>query len=272
MSSLASILRAEWLKLKHYKPFWVLVGLYPICLGGVLAVGLWIQAYAAKNIPQGGAALAANPIFGFPRAWQTVAWIASWMQFLPALLIILNVSNEFTFRSHRQNLLEGWSRVQFMGAKLLLAGSLTLYCGANVALFTLIAAACSGFAPSPEGLQFLAYFLVQTLVYSVFALFVAFLIRRAALALAAFLIYSAILERLLAFFINLKLNGFGNFLPLRVADELLPAPYFREAVQNAAKHNNLFDQPANEALLVAAVIYLLLFVGLMGFRFQREDL
>ena len=43
MTRVSGVLATEWLKLKRYKPFWVLFLLYPVCLGGVVAVSVWTQ-------------------------------------------------------------------------------------------------------------------------------------------------------------------------------------------------------------------------------------
>lgn len=267
-----SLLRTEWLKIKSYRPFWVVFWLYPVCLGGIVAIGLWGQM-KIQGLAQGSSAagtVAANLPLAFPYAWQTVAYIASWLHFIPALLLILNVTNEFNFRSHRQNLLEGWSRAQFVLAKLLLALGIGLYCTINTLIFTVLAGLFSRTAPSLEGSAFLGLFFLQGVVYAVFALLVGFLVRRAALALGAFLMYSMILENIVSFLINLRFAGWGNYLPLEVAKGLVPVPFFDEKAPQAAK--DFMALPSQQLLLVAAAVYLALFVGFMWMRFHREDL
>jgi hypothetical protein len=272
MNSVLAIAHTEWLKIKAFKPFWVVFWLYPVCLSGVAAIALWGQNKIQGLAQSSGTseAVAANLPLAFPLAWQTVAYIASWLHFIPALLLILNVTNEFTFRSHRQNLLEGWSRAQFLSAKLLLALAISLFCTLNVALLSVGAGAASGTAPTLSGFAYIPLFLLQSIIYSVFALLLAFLIRRAALALAAFLMYSMILETVLSFLINWRFNGFGGYLPLKAAGSLLPAPLFKEHAPQAAK--NLLAEPSPSALMITAAVYLLLFVGAMAQRFRREDL
>lgn len=265
------VLRAEWLKLKHYRAFWVLTVLYPVCLGLIVVLSLWGQTKAqsmATSAAQSG--LNSNLPLGFPQVWHNLAYIASWLYFIPALLIILNVSNEFTFRTHRQNILEGWSRLQFLAAKLLVALSLSLYCTILTFLFSLGAGLVSGTTLSLEGLSYVALFFLQTSFYTVFALVVGFLVRRAALSVGAFLIYSAVLENLLSFFLNLRFKGVGNYLPLNAASGILPLPYYEEHAPQVAK--NFFAQPTQTALLIATSVYMLLFIGLMAWRFSREDL
>ena len=128
----SAVIRAEWLKLKSYRPFWVVFTLYPVCLGGIVAMSLWGQRKMQEVAQNAGAGQAVDSHlpFAFPVVWQSNTYIASWLHFIPAILLILTVTNEFSFRTHRQNLLEGWSRNQFLVAKGLTALGLSLYCAA----------------------------------------------------------------------------------------------------------------------------------------------
>lgn len=269
---MSNLFRTEWLKLKFYKPFWLLFTLYPVCLGGVVAVSLWGQSKVQDAADTAGASeqLSSYLPFAFPTAWQTVTYLGSWLHFIPAVLIILNVTNEFNFRSHRQNLLEGWSRRQFLTAKLVLALGLCLYSSAAVLLFSVIAGAFTATAPTLEGCFYLGLFLLQSSVYAVFALLLAFMIRRAALALAGFLMYSMILENLLAFLLNLKWAGSGGYLPLEAASSLIPLPFLKEHAPDVAKE--FLAGPSQTALVAASSVYLIGFAALMWVRFRHEDL
>lgn len=265
-----NLLRTEWLKLKHYTPFWVVTALYPICVGGIVALTLGLQNWWTGDAQRAAVMAGRNP-FAFPYAWQTVGWLASWMQFFPALLIILNVTNEFTFRSHRQNLLEGWSRPQFLGAKILVSLALSTFCTAVVAILAIIAAAVNHNLPSPDGLQYLAIFALQTFCYTVFALVLAFLIRRSALAVAAFSIYTGGGEFILKHLLNYRLSGVGNYLPLEVVNQLLPLPFVRDATK-ALPNASFFTSPPDAVLLGAAAFYLALFFAILWEKFRNEDL
>lgn len=262
-----SLLRTEWLKLKAYTPFWVILALYPVCVGGVLAIALWTQT----EVRGAAEAISARLPFAFPHAWQSVAYLASWLYFIPALLLILNVTNEFNFRTHRQNLLEGWSRAQFLGAKLLLAGCLCVYSTAIVGLMAVAAGLKTGTSPTVEGASFLVLFAMQSLAYGVFSLLLAFLIRRAALSLAAFMMYSIVLENIFSFVLNRWVSpGLGAYLPLNAANALLPFPFLKDNAPSAVRA--LLEGPGLPALLGLTTFYLVFFSGFMWLRFRREDL
>ncbi|MCA9776874.1 MAG: ABC transporter permease subunit [Candidatus Eremiobacteraeota bacterium] len=268
----SAVVRAEWLKLKSYRPFWVVFTLYPVCLGGIVAMSLWGQAKMQEVAQNAGAgqAVDSNLPFAFPVVWQSNAYIASWLHFIPAILLILTVTNEFSFRTHRQNLLEGWSRNQFLTAKGMTALGLSLYCAAVTLVVTVIAGAVSKSVPTLEGAEYLLLFFLQSLVYNVFCLLLAFFIRRAALSLAAFLMYSVILENILAFLLNLKFAGVGHYLPLEAAGGLVPLPYLKEQAERVAP--GLLSDPGLVVFSLVSVGYLCLFAGILWARFRREDL
>lgn len=269
---MSDILTVEWLKIRRYKPFWVVVVLYPISLAGVLTIALWTQTkiHGVADEAGVGQAVEAYLPFAFPHAWQSVGYLAGWMHFFPAALLILSVTNEFSFRTHRQNLLDGWSRAQFLVAKAALASALCFACTLATAVAALIGGLVSKSTPSLEGAGYLVLFLLQTHVYVFFALALAFTIRRAALALAGFLIYSTILENFAAFLMNRNLNGLGTYLPLEAAGELVPVPFLKEHAPEAARE---FLNQTNESVLVLVCLaYLGLFLGLLWARFRREDL
>lgn len=267
-----SLLRAEWLKIKSFRPFWVVCCAYPFCLVGILGMSLWGQKRLQDMASGTGAAdaVASNLPFGYPMVWHSVAYIASWLHVVAAALLILHTTNEFNFRTHRQNLLEGWSRAQFLLSKLALALAVSLACALGVALASLAAGAYTGMAPSPAGSSFVAYFFLQCCVYQVLALLLAFLIRRGALALVAYFMYSMMIESIAGFFINLKTDGFGAYLPLKMANALIPFPYLKENAPEAARA--MLTSPPESTLVTGCVVYLALFAGAMWLRYHREDL
>lgn len=263
------LLRTEWLKLRYARPFWVALGLYPAFLGGILTISLWGQGRVQKYAESAGQGerLAENLPFAFPTAWHSVTYVASWLHFIPAFLLILSVTNEFAFRTHRQILLDGWSRGRLLVSKLTLALAISLYCTAVTALAALVCGLTTSTMPTSQGASYLALFLLQSFVYQVFALLLAFVIRRGTLALATFLIYTFMLEAMVGFFINLKWSGVGNYLPLKVANSLLTIPYLKEGAPEIA--SSLLSGPA---LFGATTFYLAFFIGFMWLRFHREDL
>lgn len=261
------MLKIEWLKLKQYRPFWVLLGLYPVVLVGFMAMLLRTYNFA---LAKGGAAANAmftSPPFAFPGIWQTVTYLAGFFHFFPCVLILLSVCNEFQYRTHRQNLLDGWSRAQFYGAKLLTLLAVTAFCCTCVTITGYGFGLAQGSAPSLGGMHYLGYFALQCLLYNAFALWLAFTFRRGLVSLAIFVIWSNLLEKIVSAVASSKIRHAGDFAPLATVNGLITMP-MNSAV---SKQLNL-GGPEPLVLAVAAGVYLALFLGATYVHYRRQDL
>ena len=108
------LLKIEWLKIKGYKTFWVLTTLFLVSIAGLNYFVFNIK----QNISSGSAqanAIIGSP-FDFPNVWHTVGYFSSFLLFIPGLMIITSITNEYTYKTHRQNIIDGWSRQQFIHA------------------------------------------------------------------------------------------------------------------------------------------------------------
>src|SRR5271155_4970554 len=109
-------LQVEWLKIRSYRTFWILLA---ITVVSIPAFSYMLFNLMNNSFPKvKGKSVLGSP-FAFPDAWQTVAWNSSLLFIVPAILIITLTTNEFTYRTHRQNVIDGWSRGQFIGVKLI---------------------------------------------------------------------------------------------------------------------------------------------------------
>src|SRR5664279_5755509 len=117
MQDFIQALRVEWIKLRYYRTFWLLLAVILIC---VPAFNYIIFDFTDNNIPKiNGQSLLGKP-FSFPDVWRTIPFNSGILLFMPAILVITIVSNEYTFRTQRQNIIDGWSRSRFIQIKLCL--------------------------------------------------------------------------------------------------------------------------------------------------------
>ena len=56
-------------------------------------------------------------LYQFPNIWEFFPWIASWFNLLLAILIIVMTGNEYTFRTFRQHVVDGFSRSDLLKGK-----------------------------------------------------------------------------------------------------------------------------------------------------------
>ena len=113
------LLKIEWLKLKHYSVFKI--------LGILFLVGVVLSNYIGyrsvenfnENVNAPGLSSSFRP-YSFYYVWQSTSWVQGMLLILPAMLLIILITNEYTYRTNRQNIIDGWSRRQFIEVKIAL--------------------------------------------------------------------------------------------------------------------------------------------------------
>ncbi len=264
------LLKIEWLKVKNYRTFWILSALFLISIFGINYITYYVRGQMQNQMPKGNpsatAILGTSP-FQFPAVWQTVSYVSGFLLFIPGLLIIISITNEFSFKTHRQNIIDGLSRSQFILVKMLLVVIISLV--STLAVF--ITAALFGMAEgsaaiSFENIQYIGYFFVQSLSYTSLALLFGLLFKRSGIAIGVFFLYVVVLEHMLAAILNHYTGNVGFYLPLTSGSNLIPFPFFRSVVDQFLK------TPEPLYLLIASVIYLLLYYFICKRKFERDDL
>ena len=259
------LLKIEWLKVKNYKAFWIFTILYLFAILGINYTGYYINELAVQNVPM-GETLLGSP-YSFPKVWGTVGFMSSWLLYFPGILFIMLLTNEFNFKTHRQNIIDGWTRQQFITVKfvfaLLFAVAATVF---NVLVALLFGSLTTGSTFSFAGVENVGYIFIQTLAYISFAMFLAVLFRKSGAAIAVFFLFGLIFEWLITMLINFKmdLSPIGYFLPLQVTDVMLPLPFGKEIIYK--------DAPALWIMVLASLAYIAGYYFFALKKFTREDL
>jgi hypothetical protein len=117
---MGNLLKTEWLKLKKYWAFWSMVGIVALTYPGINYM-IYYNAYKEQlDDKRMGPILRMIPNpFTFPEVWHTASFISSFFLFLPAIVVIMFITNEYSYKTHRQNIIDGWSRNQFLLAKII---------------------------------------------------------------------------------------------------------------------------------------------------------
>jgi ABC-2 type transport system permease protein len=227
------LLKIEWLKIKNYSAFIVISSFFAL---GIVSVN-YIAYILKKNVidvadPTG--LISSGSPFAYPNVWQTVSYYSGWLLLLPGMLLLILVTNEFTYRTHRQNIIDGWNRMQFTHVKLMMAIIIAIVSTLLVILTVLIFGAVTGNSFSFNGVENIGYFLLKAVTYNFIAVLLGVLIRRTGFAIAVYFIYT-VLENgiallLYAWAFDLKQNGngdfgnMGNYLPMNASDGLIYSP------------------------------------------------
>jgi len=226
-----NLLQTEWLKIRKYKAFWWTTAIIALSYPGINYI--FYQIYR-EVMAKGDTAkqmvkmLVGNP-FTFPEVWHTVAFASSLFICIPSIAVIMFITNEYTYKTHRQNIIDGWSRNQFLTAKLidvLLVALLTTFIYAVVALVIGFVNKEDATASVFSGSYYIGLFALQSFSQLTIAFLLALLIRKAFIALGIFIFYFFPLEPIMAGLSREFLNDAGRFLPLEISDRLIPVPAF----------------------------------------------
>jgi ABC-2 type transport system permease protein len=225
------LLNTEWLKIRKYKAFWWMLGVSALSYPGVNYIFYQIYSNLLKKdnaASQIVKMLVGNP-FSFPEVWHTVAYASSLFIFIPSIVVIMFITNEYGFKTHRQNIIDGWSRNQFMTSKLvdvvLISVIVSLLYIAVALIIGSINNADAGANPWSK-VHFIGLFSLQAFSQLSIAFFIAFLSRKAFVALGLFLFYFIILEPVIVGSGKIWANDIGRFMPLEISDRLVPVPAF----------------------------------------------
>ena len=151
------LLKVEWMKVKNYSTFWVLSVLYLVSIFGAAFISNLIYQSRPKDDKGMSGAIIGKP-FDFPDVWHMVSFTSSFLMFMLGLLIIISITNEFSYKTHRQNVIDGWSRKEFILVKMLLTVVISLVATFAVFVTAIIFGLQEEAAFSFEKIEFIGYF------------------------------------------------------------------------------------------------------------------
>lgn len=272
-----NLLKTEWLKINRYPAFWLLLGICLITYPAInyICYNIYLEITQKESTTgQIVTMLLGNP-FSFPDVWKTSAYLSSLFVIIPAVLIIMLISNEFNYKTSRQNIIDGWSRHDFMWAKaidvLLITVIVTILYAVVAFVVGLKNTTDSSITiPYFEKIHYVGLFALQTFSQLSIAFLVGLLVRKAFIAMAVFLFYALIAEPLSVGFLKYKLGSeIGRFFPLEISDRIIPPPEFMSKLDEAGYKASLEAVNAH-ILLTIGVIALTWYITFLVY--QKRDL
>ena len=274
---MTNLLKIEWLKIKNYRAFIIISIFFAL---GVFTTNYIVYSVFSNMVNEAQTATLIgrfNP-YDFYYTWQTTSYATGFLLMLPALLLIILVTNEFTFRTNRQNIIDGWSRDEFVNVKMSLAVIFALVSTVLVILSALLFGLMSGSDFSVNGISHVGFFFLKALSYNLLAVLISVWVRRTGFAVGIYFIYLGaenIISQLLDVW-SLKLrssNGIdlgsmGDYLPMNASDGLLTFP------DNPLKAIAKTTLPTDYTYVVVAfaVAYVVLFYWLGRKKIVEKDL
>lgn len=272
-----SLLKIEWLKIKNYTAFKVLGIFFLVGIVLVNYIVFLVNKKVVNNINTGGLLSAFSP-YNFDNTWQTTSYTTGFLLILPALLLIILLTNEFTYRTSRQNIIDGWSRQQFIDVKIMMGLIMAVVSTFMVMLTALFFGLLSGTDFSLNGFDHIGFFFLKALSYNMIAVLVAVLVRRTGFAIGLYFIYmgaeNLISQLLDVWSMKIKmdtgtdLGSLGDYLPMNSSDGLLTFP------DNPLKSMAKAALPTDYFWIVISlvILYLCFFIWFSRRRLIHSDL
>lgn len=264
------LLKIELKKMADYRTFWVVCGLYFITIGFSTASGMEFLKWLASFIDGFGEEINIDriPLYHFPDVWLNLVWWSGLFKVLLGIMVVISITNEFSYRTIRQNIIDGLSRWEFIGSKMLLNVLLSIM---SVLLIFLIALV-TGFIYTPDVQWkyvftdiefFLAYFL-EIFEYLSFALLLGILVRRSGLTIILLLL-SSMLELIIKLNVDDYFPEAIPFFPLESITNLVPFPFYRYAFMEIQDYVKL-------SAVAISLSWTLIFNYLAYFRLKKSDI
>lgn len=175
------------------------------------------------------------PIFDFDDIWQNLAYVYKCLGILLSFIIIISVTNDFDYRTFRQNVIDGMSRTQWLVSKLYLI----LFMASVSAVLVLILGLIAGFAFSHitafgdvvENIAFIGAYWLQVFLFLNLCLLLSLVIRRAGITLAVLIFWVYIFEPIGATMLTYWAEKplIADLLPFEASWNLIPSPILKYA-------------------------------------------
>ncbi len=264
-----NLFKIEWLKIKTYRTFWVLflgfIVFYPVAFY-LMAYKYMSLMTSSKSFEEQVLKTLVDPPFIFPKVWQAAGWLGGLFFIIIGMLYILLITNEVQYRTHRQNIIDGWSRMDFLKAKF----SMLIFFVAISTLLVFVMGLVVGKVFSAPGadmfkhVEMVGYFALMATLYLMLAFLVAILIKRTGLSIIIYFAIVCILDNILWLVFYARESQLAYFMPLEAVDSLLTNPF----------KPNLLDKRtvADYKLMIASGSYILFYAAVIINYFRKTDL
>lgn len=225
-----TLIYLEWLKIKSYKAFWLIFGLYLVSMAALIFGLPGFIDWLSGQVPVAEKTILLafkKMVFNFPDIWQNISFVASARFFIKVILgfiMVILVTNEFTFNTLRMNVMGGINRTEILWSKLAVAFILTIVS----TIVIVFAGIYLGFTNSSVinvkaffgKTVFILGYIVEMFTYLSFAIFISILIKKTGFAVIAMVLYSFI-EPIIEYYTP---DNFDRFLPMNAINHIIRTP------------------------------------------------
>ncbi|SOC81325.1 ABC-type transport system involved in multi-copper enzyme maturation, permease component [Salinimicrobium sediminis] len=275
------LLNIEYHKLRYSKSSKVLITTYFILITFIALIASIEFKFGGINFR-----VADQGIFNFPYIWHFNSYIAALLKLFLAIVIVSMVSNEYSNRTIKQNLIDGLSKKEFILSKFLTVVSFSFL--STVFLFVVSLILGLIFSDYTEisiifsDMEYLLAYFIKLTGFFAFCMFLGMLIKRSAFALG-FLFVWWILESIARGLMKYQIfrdtdiaENIAQFFPLESMALLVKEPFSRlNVIQSAATQlGSEFtkDYGVHWYQLLVVIIWTAIFVYFSYLLLKKRDL
>lgn len=257
------LLKIELTKIVNSRTVWIIFGLHFLLLAPI-AFG-FKQILKNINLKVGDmdlaqAALEGFSVFNYPGVWHNMSYLGSWFKLFFAIIVVVLVTNEYTFRTIKQNIIDGMSKLEILVSKQLVIILLSLAATLLIALLILLLGKNPNNVPIFSESAYLFKYFFSLIVYLNLAYLLSSWLKKAGLTIGLLFLYTLVIENLLAFRLP---ENIANYLPMNLINNLIPNPmvaYFKPEEVVAVSNFSM----------LAAGLYWLVFALLIYWTLKRS--
>ncbi|MBU2559170.1 MAG: hypothetical protein KJ578_15430 [Bacteroidetes bacterium] len=210
-------------KLFKSRIFWMMILLYVISITSLLfGIEAFINKVASNANKNSPVPIPEFSLYTFPYIWQNLSFLSGFLKLLPALILIVFVSAEYSYKTMRQHMMNGLSRLDYFFSQFIFLFGMALFSTLVLLIITLIL----GFQHTEtitfanffnNSFYLLAYFLELLAFFSI-AFFVTSLLRRSGLSILTFSLLYVVIEPISRFYLpeaiaqNMPFKRIGNLI------------------------------------------------------------
>lgn len=262
--------KLEWLKLRKYKPFIIIAGLFILTY---FAVGLSIKSLLDWFLSEQDGEFdifrdTGIPLFDFVDIWQNLAYLTFLFKVILAFVVIISIGVEYGYKTMRQNFIDGLSRTSYLISKLGLVFALSVLSGVLLLLLGLTLGLLYSPVKSWEfivmNMEFVLAYMLEVFSFLCFAMLVAILIKRTGFAIVLFVLYAVCIEPILAGLMQFHFEVPNWYLPVRSINNLIRVPFGKFLLREVQDYVALKD-------IAVVIAWTAIFIGSSYLLIKKRD-
>lgn len=264
------LLNIEFYKLRYSRSTKILTLIYfiiPLFIALIASIDFDFIGINIRIADQG--------IFNFPFIWHFNTFLISFLKIFLAIVIVSMMSNEYSNRTLKQNLIDGMSKKEFILSKfytvIIFALASTIFVFLLSLILGLFFSDYNDLSIIFSDLEFILAYFVKLVGFFSFCMFLGMLVKRSAFALG-FLFVWWILEKIIYLVVRFKItheelatDNIMQFFPLEATYNLIKQPFTRLNFIQTAANQLQAELPLDYAVNWYSIVIVLAWTGIFTY-------